>query len=48
MGYIPQKAVMFTGTVSSNVTYGDSGKAITSEDMKKAIEVAQAQEFVEK
>ena len=48
MGYIPQKAVMFTGTVSSNVTYGDSGKVITSEDMKKAIEVAQAQEFVEK
>jgi len=48
MGYIPQKAVMFTGTVSENVSYGDSGKKITSEQIKKAIEVAQGKEFVEK
>ena len=26
LGYIPQKAVMFTGTVTSNVSYGDNGK----------------------
>lgn len=48
MGYIPQKAVMFTGTVASNVSYGDNGKEITEEDIKKAIEVAQGKDFVEK
>jgi len=48
MGYIPQKAVMFTGTVSENVAYGDNGKEVTEDDIKKAIEVAQGREFVEK
>ncbi len=48
MGYIPQKAVMFTGTVSSNVKYGDNGKEKTDQQIKKAIEVAQGKEFVEK
>lgn len=49
IGYIPQKAVMFNGTVSSNITYGDNGKAeLTEEQIKKAIEVAQGREFVEK
>ena len=47
MGYIPQKAVMFTGTVKENVSYGDNGKEITEEDIIKAIEVAQAKDFVE-
>ena len=47
IGYIPQKAVMFTGTVKSNVGYGDSGKKITTEQIKKAIEVAQGKDFVE-
>lgn len=47
MGYIPQKAVMFTGTVKDNVSYGDNGKEITEEEIKKAIEVAQGKEFVE-
>ncbi|MDD6223420.1 MAG: ABC transporter ATP-binding protein [bacterium] len=48
MGYVPQKAVMFTGTVTSNVTYGDNGEEITEEQVKKAIKVAQGKEFVEK
>lgn len=46
MGYIPQKAVMFTGTVESNVNYGKSTNEITLDDVKKAIDVAQGKEFV--
>ena len=49
IGYIPQKAVMFNGTVSSNVAYGDNGKGeISKEKIKEAVNVAQATEFVEK
>lgn len=49
IGYVPQKAVMFNGTVSSNVAYGDNGRGKKSEDViKKAIKVAQAKNFVEK
>ena len=48
LGYVPQKAVMFTGTVSSNVAYGDNGKKITNKKIKEAIEVAQATSFIEK
>ncbi len=49
LGYVPQKAVMFNGTVSSNVAYGDSkdGKA-SIEKIKEAVQVAQGKEFVEK
>lgn len=48
IGYIPQKAVMFNGTVKSNITYGDSGKEKTEKLLKDAIRVAQAEEFVSK
>lgn len=49
IGYVPQKAVMFHGTIESNVSYGDNGKGeISKEKIKEAIEVAQAKEFVEK
>lgn len=49
IGYVPQKAVMFTGTVSSNVSYGDNGKGeITNKKIKEAIEVAQGTDFVTK
>ena len=49
VGYVPQKAVMFNGTVKSNISYGDNGKEKpTNEQIKKAIEVAQGTEFVEK
>lgn len=49
LGYVHQKAVLFTGNVSSNVAYGDNGKGQYShEDIKKAIDIAQGTEFVSK
>lgn len=49
LGYVPQKAVMFNGTVTSNVNYGDNGKGeISEEQIKEAIRIAQGTEFVEK
>lgn len=49
LGYIPQKAVMFTGSVTDNVIYGDNGREeITKEQVKEAIRVAQGTDFVEK
>ena len=48
IGYIPQKAVIFSGTVSENVSYGKSKSKITKDDIYKAIEIAQGKEFVEK
>ncbi len=48
IGYIPQTAVMFTGTVEDNVSYGDNGKEKPSlEKVKEAIKVAQGKKFVE-
>lgn len=47
LGYVPQKAVMFSGTVKSNVTYGDNGKEKASQELvQKAVEIAQADDFV--
>ena len=47
IGYVPQKAVMFTGTVAQNVAYGDNGRSKPAlEEIKKAIEVSQGSEFV--
>ncbi len=48
IGYVPQKAVMFSGTVSSNVKYGDNGREVTNKEVMEAIDVAQAKDFVEK
>lgn len=49
LGYVPQKAVMFNGSVNYNVSYGNkNNESITEEEVKKAIEVAQGKEFVEK
>ena len=49
IGYVPQKAVIFTGTVKSNIRYGDNGKKeVTIDKIKEAVDVAQASEFVEK
>ena len=48
IGYVPQRAVMFSGTVESNVAYGEkSGKEFTREDVKEAVRVAQGSEFIE-
>ncbi|MGN1137236.1 MAG: ABC transporter ATP-binding protein [Oscillospiraceae bacterium] len=49
IGYVSQKAVLFSGTVASNVAFGDNGKGkIGEEDIKEAVSIAQASEFVEK
>lgn len=49
MGYVPQRAVMFQGTVKSNVAYGDSDKPSPSDaKIHDALEVGQAMEFVSK
>lgn len=49
IGYVSQKAILFTGTIQSNVAYGDNGKEEASfEDIKSAIATAQASDFVEK
>lgn len=49
IGYVPQKAVMFTGSIKENVAYGSNGlKKATDEEIKEAIKVAQGTDFVEK
>jgi ATP-binding cassette, subfamily B, multidrug efflux pump len=49
IGYVPQKAVLFKGTVESNVAYGDNGgEGYGIGDVKKAVQIAQATDFVDK
>ena len=49
LGYVPQKAVMFSGTVSSNVAYGENGTdGYTEQNIRQAVDIAQGTEFVEK
>lgn len=53
IGYVPQKAVLFSGTVSSNVAFGDNGQEIESEDerlneIKSAVRTAQSSDFIER
>jgi len=49
IGYVSQKVVLFSGTVKSNVAYGGNGQTpSTDEEIKKAVEIAQGKEFVEK
>lgn len=48
LAYVPQQAVLLTGTVASNVSYGDNGKREPTEgQIKQAVEIAQAEAFVE-
>ena len=44
LGFIPQKSVLFSGTIESNIKFGDEN--ITDEEMKTAAEIAQATEFI--
>ena len=46
IGYVSQKAVMFSGTVESNISLGDYIKEPTKEDMMTAIDTAQASDFI--
>lgn len=49
ISYVPQKAILFHGTVSSNVSFGDNGKGkIKAKKIEEAVRVAQAEEFVSK
>lgn len=49
LGYVPQKAVLFSGTVASNVAFGDNGKAPADEEqIAAAVKTAQSADFVEK
>ena len=49
IGYVPQKAVMFSGTINYNVSYGKGkNKKIDENKIKEAIEIAQGKEFVER
>ena len=45
LGYVPQKGVLFSGTIDSNIRYGKTD--ISEEQVKKAAMVAQAQDFIE-
>lgn len=46
IGFVSQKALLFTGTIKSNMQYGN--KSITDEEIWKALEISQAKEFVQK
>ena len=48
LGYVPQKAVIFNKSVKENVSYGESEFDKTDKDIKNAIKIAQAKEFIEK
>ena len=49
IGYVSQKAILFSGTIAENVAYGENGKApAIQDDIVMAVKVAQASEFVEK
>ena len=49
IGYIPQKAVLFSGTVASNVAFGENENGRAAEDdVKNAVRIAQGTDFVEK
>lgn len=49
IGYVSQKATLFRGTVFSNVDYGENGRpAIGTQEVKEAVSIAQAADFVER
>lgn len=48
LGYVTQKAVLFAGSIRENVFFGESAASETDEELKNAIELSQAEEFVNK
>ena len=45
VGFVPQKGMLFSGTIESNIKYGNPD--MTDEQMVKAAQIAQAEEFIE-
>ncbi len=45
LGYVPQKGILFSGTINSNIAYG--GKNSTEDDILRAAKIAQATEFID-
>ena len=48
LGYVTQKAVLFSGSIKDNVFFGESAGKEDDADLKSAIEISQAEEFIEK
>lgn len=48
IGYVPQRAVLFNGTVNSNISYGEAMEEISDKKIVEAAKVAQADEFISK
>ena len=48
LGYVTQKAVLFAGSIRENVFFGESAAPETDEELKNAVELSQAEEFVDK
>jgi len=48
LGYVPQRGVLFSGTIKSNIAFGEFDKELSDEEIEKAAEVACASEFIEK
>ena len=48
IGYISQKAVIFDGTISTNINFGKSKKRITKKDIEEAVKLSESEEFVSK
>lgn len=48
IGYVPQKAVLFSDSVKNNVVFGNSGHSVTDTEIENSIDIAQATDFVSK
>lgn len=48
IGYVSQKAALFTGTIRSNIAYGDHGRDVSDEDVEAAAATAQAEDFIKR
>ena len=48
LGYVTQKAVLFSGSVKDNIAFGESSRTFTNQQVDKAVQLAQAEEFVSK
>jgi ATP-binding cassette subfamily B protein len=47
IGYVPQQGILFSGTVKSNICYGDANGEMTDEAMQSAAAIAQAADFID-